>query len=287
MPAPNEITISNLQRLIGTPDCPVIVDISIDPDFDEDPYFIPGSFRHPHTDKRGLVERLDGRPCVITCQRGIKLSQGLVAWLRSEGVQAEYLSGGMYAWRDTPGTLRIPAGSIPKPVDGATLWVTRHRPKIDRIACPWLIRRFVDPKARFLFVSPVEVEGVASRYGATPFDIENVHFSHHGDRCTFDTMLETFELKSAALERLADVIRAADTNRHDLSPQAAGLLAVSVGLSRQYSDDVKQLDAGMTVYDALYRWARDGFEEGHDWIPSSGSASTPASSSATKAEPWS
>ncbi|MGJ8627849.1 MAG: chromate resistance protein ChrB domain-containing protein [Sulfitobacter sp.] len=265
MAAPNEITVPQLLRLIGTPDAPVIVDISIDPDFADDPYLIPGSFRHPHTDIAGLKERLAGRPCVISCQQGIKLSQGLVARLRCDGLQAEYLTGGMYGWRAHADMMRIPAAALPTPVDGATLWVTRHRPKIDRIACPWLIRRFVDPGARFLFVSPEWVTGVADRYGATPFDIEDVHFSHEGPKCTFDKMLSEFALTSPALARLADVVRAADTNTHDQSPQAAGLLAISVGLSRQYKDDIQQLEAGMAIYDALYRWARDGNDEGHDW----------------------
>ena len=265
MPAPNEISVPQLNRLIGTPDCPVIVDISIDPDFAEDPFLIPGSFRHPHTDISGLKARLGSRPCIIACQKGIKLSQGLVAWLRGDGIPAEYLQGGMYGWRDAPDTLRIPAEAVPDPVAGSTLWVTRHRPKIDRIACPWLIRRFVDPEARFLFVSPAEVQGVADRYGATPFDVEDVQFSHRGDQCTFDTMLEIFKLHSPALDRMATIVRGADTNRHDLAPESAGLLALSVGLSRLYRDDQLQLAAGITVYDAFYRWARDGFEEGHDW----------------------
>ena len=265
MAAPNEITVAQLLRLIGTPDCPVIVDISIDPDFADDPFLIPGSFRHPHTDTAGLKARLAGRPCVVTCQQGIKLSQGLVARLRSDGLHAEYLSGGMYGWRDQADAMRIPAAAMPKEIDGATLWVTRHRPKIDRIACPWLIRRFVDPDARFLFVSPAEVLGVADRYSAVPFDVEDVHFSHDGPKCTFDKMISEFALSSPALDRLANVVRAADTNTHDASPQAAGLLAISVGLSRQYKDDLQQLDAGMVIYDALYRWARDGVDEGHDW----------------------
>lgn len=265
MPAPNEISVPQLNRLIGTPDCPVIVDISIDPDFAEDPFLIPGSFRHPHTDIAELKARVGNRPCVITCQRGIKPSQGLTAWLRGDGIAAEYLQGGMYGWRDAPDTLRIPAEAVPNPVAGSTLWVTRHRPKIDRIACPWLIRRFVDPEARFLFVSPAEVQGVADRYGATPFDVEDVQFSHRGDQCTFDTMLEIFKLHSPALDRMATIVRGADTNRHDLAPESAGLLALSVGLSRLYRDDQLQLAAGITVYDAVYRWARDGFEEGHDW----------------------
>lgn len=273
MPAPNEITVPQLNRLIGTPDCPDIVDISIDPDFAADPYMIPGSYRFAHTDAAGLVARLRGKRAVIICQRGIKLSQGMTAWLRAEGISAEYLSGGMYGWRDAADTLRIPAAVVPPPVDGASLWVTRHRPKIDRIACPWLIRRFVDRNARFLFVSPAEVMGVAERFGATPFDVTDVFWSHRDAQCTFDTMLEEFQLKSQPLMRMARVIRAADTDRHDLDPVAAGLLAMSVGLSRQYRDDQAQLNAGMVLYDALYRWARDGFDETHDWPdPSTGGA---------------
>lgn len=265
MAAPNEITVPQLLRLIGTPDCPVLIDVCIDPDHDADPFLIPSALRHPHTDISGLKDRLAGRPCVVICQKGKKLSQGVVAHLRGGGVQAEYLSGGMYGWRDHSDMMRIPAGALPEKIDGATLWVTRHRPKIDRIACPWLIRRFVDRDARFLFVSPGEVIGVAERFNATPFDIEDVHFSHRGPKCTFDTMLDEFALHCAPLDRLAEVVRAADTNTHDQSPQAAGLLAISVGLSRQYKDDQQQLDAGMGLYDALYRWARDGQGEGHDW----------------------
>ena len=148
---------------------------------------------------------------------------------------------------------------------GAIAALSRARPKIDRIACPWLIRRFVDPAARFLYVAPAEVLGVAERFAATPFDVPDVRWSHRGECCTFDTMVEEFGLSTPALERLATVVRAADTDRHDLAPQAAGLLAVSVGLSRLYRDDLEQLEAGMGLYDALYRWARDGFDEGHDW----------------------
>lgn len=107
--------------------------------------------------------------------------------------------------------------------------------------------------------------GVADRFGAVPFDVQDTFWSHRENRCTFDTMLDEFALHTDALDRLADVIRAADTNTHDASPQAAGLLALSVGLSRQYRDDLEQLAAGMTLYDALYRWARDGTDESHDW----------------------
>jgi len=145
------------------------------------------------------------------------------------------------------------------------VWVTRSRPKIDRIACPWLIRRFVDPAAVFLFVAAAEVEAVAERFGATPFDIENVAWSHRGDLCTFDVMVGEFGLTTPPLERLARIVRASDTSRLDLEPEAAGLLAISLGLSRMFADDLEQLEAGILVYDALYRWARDATEETHNW----------------------
>ena len=139
-------------------------------------------------------------------------------------------------------------------------------PKIDRIACPWLVRRFVDKDARFLYSSHLtEVVGVSERYNAIPFDIEDTFWSHRGATCTFDTMLDEFKLRTPALDRLSTVVRAADTDNHDLAPEAAGLLALSVGLSRQYRDDLEQLEAGMHLYDALYRWARDGTEERHTW----------------------
>jgi rhodanese-related sulfurtransferase len=264
MPALNEITVSQLTRLVGTPECPAIVDVRLDDDFASDPSLIPGSFRHAHTDIPGLIARLAGRACVVNCQRGLKLSQGVAAWLRSEGIAAEHLQGGWVAWREGNRQC-VPAAAIPAPVGGSTLWVTRHRPKIDRIACPWLIRRFVDTAARFLYVAPAEVAAVAERFGATPFDVEGAHFSHRGEMCSFDALLDDFTLHSEALDRMARVVRGADTDRHDLAPQAAGLLAISVGLSRRYRDDLEQLSVGIVLYDALFRWARDGFDEGHDW----------------------
>jgi hypothetical protein len=143
--------------------------------------------------------------------------------------------------------------------------VTRARPKIDRIACPWLIRRFIDPAAVCLFVAPAEVEAVADRFNATPFDVENVFWSHRGELCTFDVMVQEFGLSAPPLERLATIVRAADTSRLDLSPEAAGLLAASLGLSRMYDDDLEQLSAGMLLYDAFYRWCRDATGETHNW----------------------
>ncbi len=265
MPSPTEITVSQLSRLIGTPKAPVLIDICIDEDFRDDPRLIPGSFRHPFPDIARLAPRLDGHRVVVICQKGQKLSQGAAAVLRDAGIAAETLEGGIFAWRDAGESL-VPAASLPaRNGEGRTVWVTRHRPKIDRIACPWLIRRFVDPSALFLFVSPPEVLNVAEKFEATPFDVEGVFWSHRGERCSFDVMIDEFQLSTEPLQRLATIVRGADTNRHDLAPEAAGLLAASLGLSRMYRDDLEQLEAGMTLYDAFYRWARDAADEGHDW----------------------
>lgn len=265
MPSPTEITVSQLSRLIGLPDTPVIVDVCIDEDFDADPRLIPTAIRHPFREIASLAPELAGRRVVVVCHKGKKLSQGAAAILRDHGIAAETLAGGLVAWRDAD-VLMVPAAKLPpRNSEGRTVWVTRQRPKIDRIACPWLIRRFVDPRAQILFVAPAEVMDVADRYSATPFDVEDVFWSHRGETCTFDTMLAEFALESPPLKRLATIVRGADTNRHDLAPEAAGLLAASLGLSRMHRDDLAQLDAGMALYDAFYRWARDATDEGHDW----------------------
>ncbi len=265
MAAFTELSPTRLMRLIGTPECPAIVDVCLDDDLALDPVLVPTAQRRDFRDPGAIAEALAGRRAVVICQKGKKLSHGVAAWLRQAGIAAEVLEGGMTGWRAAPGTISVPFAAIPAHRGGATLWVTRHRPKIDRIACPWLIRRFVDPGARFLFVPSSEVEAVAERFGGTPFDIEGAFWSHRGAGCSFDAMVTEFGLSHPALDRLAAVVRAADTNRHEDAPEAAGLLALSVGLSRQYKDDTAQMEAGMAMYDALYRWARDGADEGHDW----------------------
>lgn len=146
-------------------------------------------------------------------------------------------------------------------------WVTREHPKIDRVACPWLIRRFIDPAAEFLFVAPSEVERVAAETGAIPFDVEGVELSHDGPRCSFDLFLEKYGFTDPHLEELAAIVRGADTDRLDLAPQAAGLLAISLGLSRNFPDDHEMLRHGFVVYDALYTWSREVREERHTWNP--------------------
>lgn len=265
MPSYNSIAPEKLARLVGTPKAPVIVDVREADAFDADPRLLPAAVRRSHADTEAWARAYAGQAVAVVCQRGKKIAEGTAAWLRHSGANAEVVEGGFEAWRDA-GLQLVPTAAIPaRNAAGSTVWVTRSRPKIDRIACPWLIRRFVDPGAAFLFVAPAEVDAVADRFGATPFDVEGVHWSHRDDLCTFDVMVSEFGLSSGPLDRLATIVRAADTDRLDLVPEAAGLLAASLGLSRMYGDDLEQLDAGMLVYDAFYRWCRDATEETHNW----------------------
>jgi hypothetical protein len=146
-------------------------------------------------------------------------------------------------------------------------WVTRERPKIDRVACPWLIARFIDDNPEFLFVPPAEVARVAEESGAIPFDVVGVELSHDGPRCSFDAFLDKYGLRDPALAELARIVRGADTERLDLEPQCAGLLAISLGLSRIFEDDHEQLRHGFVIYDALYAWLREARSERHTWNP--------------------
>ncbi|WP_067217540.1 chromate resistance protein ChrB domain-containing protein [Stappia indica] len=265
MPSPTTISVEKLSRLFGTPGCPTLIDVRTDEDFSADPRLVPGSVRRPHASVSDWSDSLDASSAIVICQKGKKLSEGVAAWLRHQGIAAEALKGGFEAW-SAAGQPTVPDERIPtRDQEGRSVWVTRARPKIDRIACPWLIRRFVDPGAVFLFVAPQEVEAVGERFGATPFDVENVFWSHRGELCTFDVMVEEFGLSTEPLLRLARVVRAADTARLDLEPEAAGLLAASLGLSRMFSEDLTQLEAGMSLYDAFYRWARDATGEAHNW----------------------
>jgi rhodanese-related sulfurtransferase len=265
MPSPTEITVAQLSRLIGLPSAPAIVDVRDEDDYAADPRLIPGSRHHDYRSVASWAARYAGRPVVVACQKGLKLSQGAAALLRHAGIEAESLEGGILEWR-AAGQMLVSTAKLPPPDEaGRTVWVTRARPKIDRIACPWLIRRFVDPDAVFLFVAPAEVPAVAERFGAAAFDIENVFWSHRGEKCTFDTMVEEFGLDSKTLAQLSLIVRGADTARLDLAPESAGLLAASLGYSRMYKDDLAQLEASMALYDAIYRWCRDAQEEAHNW----------------------
>ena len=146
-------------------------------------------------------------------------------------------------------------------------WITRERPKIDRIACPWLIQRFIDPEPQFLYVPAAMVLAVAQSSGAVPYDIPGVEMSHVGELCSFDAFLAKYRLSQPALQQLATIVRGADTSRLDLAPQSAGLYAVSLGLSQVFADDHEMLRHGLVLYDALYAWCLCCQGETHAWPP--------------------
>ena len=149
-------------------------------------------------------------------------------------------------------------------------WITRTRPKVDRIACPWLILRFIDAQAEFVFAPADEVLAKAAELGAVPFDVEGVELSHVGPLCSFDALLDKYRLTDPALADIARIVRGADTASLDLAPEAAGLLAVSLGLSQLFSDDHEQLRHGLVLYDALYAWRTRAYTEKHTWNPQRG-----------------
>lgn len=274
MPAPDAMNCEKLSKLIGTPKAPVVLDVRRDVMRETDPRLIATARSLPESDlSPAELSRIagelraehPGHPVLVVCAEGHARSQGAAAWLRQEGIVAEYLEGGQSAWVAAGLPLFDPTKLGQLDGLGRSLWLTRSRPKIDRIACPWLIRRFIDPRAVFLYVSPGEVQAVADALGAAPYDIDGVFWSHRGEGCTFDTLIAEFGISNPALDRLATIVRGADTARPDLAPECAGLLAASLGLSRMYSDDLEQLEAGMTLYDAFYRWCRDATGETHNW----------------------
>lgn len=265
MAAFNSIVPSKLMRLIGTDPDLVLIDLRLPEDFADHTGVIPTSFCHRHEKISDLASELVGKTAVLICHKGLKISHGAAALLRAQGINAVVLEGGMTGWRvcDLP---TIPTAAIHKTwTGGPTRWVTRHRPKIDRIACPGLIRRFVDPRAEFLFVPASQVMDVAQRFDAIAFDTPEAPWTHQPSKCTFDAMVEGFGLNVPALIHMARVIRAADTGMSQAEPEAAGLLALSVGLSRVHKNDLSQMEAGFVLYDALFRWARDGTSETHSW----------------------
>jgi rhodanese-related sulfurtransferase len=263
VPSTTEITVSQLSRLIGLLHVPAVIDVRADEEFASDARLIPGSRRRVAGAHVPWEGEYTGQSVVVVCRDGLHLSQGIGALMRQRGIDAQTLEGGYEAWRGG-GQLLVRTDRLPEPDEsGRNIWVTRARPKVVRIACPWLVRRFIDPRALFLFVAPSEVAAVAVRFKATPFDVPDAFWSDRGEKCTFDVMVEELGLESDALSRLALIVRGADTGRLDLTGQSGGLLAASLGFSRMYRDDLAQLDAAMALYDALYRWCRDASNETH------------------------
>ena len=246
-----------LRQSLASSQPPLVIDVRREERFRESPYVIKGALRRDPARIEDWKRTLPAAASVVVyCVHGHEVSQNA-----AKALGARYLEGGIEHWREAGGALSD------KPVNASTRWVTRERPKIDRIACPWLIRRFIDPGAEFLYVPTAQVRTVAKDQQAIAYDIPDVEFSHVGDECSFDAFLAYYRLQDPALEALALIVRGADTNRLELTPQSAGLAALSLGLSRNYADDLEMLAHGMVMYDALYAWCREGKNEVHTWNP--------------------
>jgi rhodanese-related sulfurtransferase len=257
---PTSISSDQLFARLGTASAPLVVDVRNAEDFDADDRLIVGAIRRtPERDPQWLKGLPADRMIVAYCAHGRNVGQDAAAALRAAGLQGVYLEGGMAGWqeRHLPTRRRSPVSS--------RTWVTRERPKIDRIACPWLISRFIDPQAKFVYVPTSEVIATARKTGAIAYDIEGVEFAHEGERCSFDTIMRIFGIEDPALDHLATIVRGADTSRHDLSPQCGGLFAISLGLSANFQNDHEMLAHGMVMYDALYTWCRSLQAETHNW----------------------
>ena len=253
----------DLQSAIRSGHVPLVIDVRRRPAFRAATDMIAGAlWRDPAQVASWAAELPAASKVVAYCVHGHEVSQGVAKALNEHGVATQYLEGGLEeGWKAAGG------GLDHKPADANTRWVTRERPKIDRIACPWLIARFVDKEAEFLYVPTKQVLDTAKERDAIPYDIPDVAFSHEGELCSFDAFLQHFHLRDPALQQLAVIVRGADTHKFDFAPQAPGLAAISLGLSRIFGDDHEMLRHGMVMYDALYAWCKQGQDEVHTWNP--------------------
>ncbi len=243
----------------------MLVDVRRDVRFDESDRMVPGALRCAPDAVAELAAAHSPGEVIVYCVHGLEIGEQAASVLRAAGWNARFLQGGIEGLIDEglPTLRKRPdlgvTGQAP------SRWITRARPKIDRIACPWLIARFIDPNARFHYVPTDQVFEEGRRLRAVPFDIADAPITHEGDQCSFDALLRAFDLRDPALDALADIVRGADTDRLDLTAQSAGLLAVSLGLSRLHTNDLEMLAAAMPVYDALYAWCKGASNERHTW----------------------
>jgi rhodanese-related sulfurtransferase len=243
-----------LRQSLRSDRAPLVIDVRRGAAFLSAHEMIRGALRRDPDDVERWKARLPkGRDVVVYCVHGHEVSQGVARVLG-----ARFLQGGIEAWDGERAA---------KPAGASTRWITRERPKIDRVACPWLIRRFVDEDAQFLYVPTDDVRREAAALGAVPYDVPEVEFTHVGGRCSFDAFVYRYGLAEPALEKLATIVRGADTNRPELAPESAGLVALSLGLSALHADDHRMLEAAMPMYDALYAWCASGAGEVHTWNP--------------------
>jgi len=240
---------------------PLVIDVRREQAFAQATDTVAGALRRDPERWSEWVDELPRNASVVVyCAHGHEVSQTAARALRERGLKAQFLERGIEGWREADGPLQI------KPLGGRTCWVTRARPKIDRIACPWLVARFVDRHAEFVYAPMAEIPAIARKRSAIPFDTTGAQFGHVGDECSFDAFVRRYALGSdPALRRLADIVRGADTGRLAATPESAGLLAVSTGLSQLCRDDHAMLSFGMRIYDALYRWCQADVPDGISW----------------------
>lgn len=258
------ITPDELYAQLGLAEAPLVIDVRSVAACERVPLMVPGAVHGDPEQLASWSASLSRTRTIVTC--GEHDEDGAVAataTLSGLGYAAGRLEGGLTSWRARGyPTVRIRRDLR---VPGGSRWVTRERPKIDRLACPWLIRRFIDPYALFFYVPADRVRTEAEPLGAEPYDIADVRFSHRGPRCSFDAFLEEFGLQDPAIDLLANIVRAADTGRLDEAREAPGLLAISLGLSATTPDDQLLLEHAMSLYDGLYAWCKRAHDETHSW----------------------
>ena len=258
--SPASISAASLRRSLASSRPPLIIDVRRAERFLEAPDLIHGALRRDPARAAEWAKSLPAEADVVVyCVHGHEVSQNAAAFLRQSGFVTHTLDGGIEGWRSH--------GGATAPLAPPSRWVTRERPKIDRIACPWLIRRFIDPSALFFYVPNHAVRAFAAANGATAYDIPDVAYTHVGDDCSFDAFIRIHKLSHPALDALAAIVRGADTSALHLAAQAPGLLAASLGLSAMFADDHAMLKWGMLVYDSLYAWCREAQAEMHGWYP--------------------
>ena len=279
MPSPAPfVTPAELRPRFGRADAPLLLDVRRRERFDASDVLLPGAIYCEPEEVPYFARREPAREAVVYCVYGHDVSADAARALRAAGWDARVLAGGIEggepgvdrdedvaAWRATPLPRIRKRPDLGVTGERPSRWITRARPKIDRIACPWLVLRFIDPRAQFSYVPAEQVLAEGRATGAVPYDIAGAPVTHEWERCSFDALLAAFDLHDPALARLAAIVRGADTSRPEIAPQSAGLLALSLGLSRLHSDDHHMLRQALPLYDALYAWCRDGQGETHSW----------------------
>lgn len=275
---PPSISPQELSRLLGRAGQPLLLDVRKPEGFAASEVMLAGAVRCAPDGVEAFARTEPRRDVVAYCVYGHHVSQAAARVLREAGWNARFLQGGLEGgepgqdalgdlahWREAPPLRMRKRPDLGVTGERPSRWITRARPKIDRIACPWLILRFVDPRAQFFYVPTGQVFSEARKLEAVPYDIEGAPVTHHWEQCSFDALVAAFALRDPALDALAAIVRGADTSRLALAPQCAGLLAVSLGMSRLHADDHAMLAATLPVYDALYAWCREAQGETHTW----------------------